>query len=246
MAETTPRNLPEGVARILDEFLNAARAALGDALRSAVLYGSAAEGRLRATSDVNLILVLSRFEAGGVDPLREPLRVAQATIRLAPMFLLEPEVKLAASAFAAKFADIRRRRRVLFGPDPFADLDVPRDAAVFRLRQVLLNLILRLRFLYAARSLREEQMALVVADAAAPLRSAASALRELQGEQALPPKESLEAAAMGLGGDGFRETLAHLSEARETRRLPPGVAGPTALRLVSLAEALRSRAEAIR
>lgn len=232
--------------RVLDDFVAAARAALGEDLQSVVLYGSAAEDRLRATSDVNVILVLTRFDMASVDRLREPLRVAQAAARVAPMFLRADEIGAAAEAFAAKFADVRRRHRTLFGPDPFASLAIPRAAELFRLKQVLLNLTLRLRFLYATRSLREEQLALVVAEAAAPLRSAAATLQELEGTAVLPGKEALETFARTLAPEGsLAGTLAALSEARQTRRLPPGAARETTRHLLDLAEALRGRVEAL-
>src|SRR5205807_1909594 len=98
-------------------------------LRSVVLFGSAAEGRLRATSDVNLLFVLRTFDLDGVDKLREPLRLAEIGARIAPMFLLESELQAAATAFAVKFTDIAHRRRVLHGDDPFVSLAVPRAAA---------------------------------------------------------------------------------------------------------------------
>ena len=46
-APTIPDDLPEVVRHVLGECVTAARDALGDNLRSIVLYGSAAEGRLR-------------------------------------------------------------------------------------------------------------------------------------------------------------------------------------------------------
>jgi predicted nucleotidyltransferase len=49
----------ERVARAIDDLVRAAEQALGDDLRSVVHFGSAAEDRLRATSDVNVILVPS-------------------------------------------------------------------------------------------------------------------------------------------------------------------------------------------
>jgi predicted nucleotidyltransferase len=233
--------LPEAAARGAHDFLEVAREALGDSLESAVLFGSAAEGRLRPTSDLNLILVLRGFELDAVDRLREPARVAQATVRLAVLYLRHDEIADAAEAFAAKFADIRRRRLVLFGPDPFASLVIPRDAEIFRLRQVLLNLTLRLRSLYVERSLREEQLVLVVADMAAPLRSAAATLRELEGQAPVAGKEALLAFAATAGSGAWRETLDALSEARETRRLPPGAARRATQGLLELAESLRAR-----
>ncbi len=117
--QTAVADLPEPVGAALEEFVEAARGAFGADLRSVVLYGSAAEGRLRPTSDVNVILVLDRFDRAAADRLRGPLGTARAAIELAVMFLLTAEVRPASEAFAAKFADVRRRRRVLFGEDPF-------------------------------------------------------------------------------------------------------------------------------
>lgn len=197
-------NLPPHVARMLHEFVEAAHSAFGAALRSVVLYGSGAEGRLRATSDVNLILVLRAFDRAQADQVREPLRVAEAAIRLSAMFLLEAEIEAAVAAFTEKFADVLRRRHVLYGDDPFAALAVARQAAVTRLKQVLLNQILRLRALYVLRSLRQEQLALVVADAAGPLRSSAATLLELEGQAVSSPREALR---LGRGGDQNRRGL---------------------------------------
>jgi predicted nucleotidyltransferase len=241
-APTIPSDLPEVVRHVLGECVTAARDALGDGLRSIVLYGSAAEGRLRATSDVNLVLVLSRFEPTEVDRLREPIRVAQAAIRLTVMFLLEAEVAMAASAFSEKFADILRRRKVLWGTDPFAGLAIPRAVRIDRLRQVLLNLVLRMREAYVRRSLREEQAALAVAEAAGPLRGCAAMLLELEGRPAASPKAALEQVAAAPDGGTWADALGRLSEAREERTLPAGTAAPTLLALLVLAERMLAKA----
>src|SRR5262245_19075537 len=112
-------DLPSQVTRMLTDFIAAAQNSLADELRSIVLFGSAAESGLRATSDVNLLIVLSTFDAARAAELRGPLRVAQASIRLSPMFVLERELSAAIVAFTENFSDILRRRRVLSGPDPF-------------------------------------------------------------------------------------------------------------------------------
>jgi hypothetical protein len=169
-------------------FVDAAVATLGPDLRSIVLFGSGAEGRLRATSDVNLMLVLRRFDLARADGLREPLRVAQTTARLAPMFVLESELGEAATAFANKFTDIEQRHRVLHGDDPLAGLAIPRAAAIARLRQVLLNTVLRLRGRYLAQSPNEARLAVVVADLAGPLRAAAATMLSLEGKPAASPR----------------------------------------------------------
>ena len=231
--------LPENVSRGLTEFVEAAKTALGPDLRSIALFGSAAEGRLRATSDVNVILVLERFDVERVDALREPLRTAHALIGLETMLILESELSAAAEAFAVKFSDIRERHKLLWGSDPFQALQPSRGAMLTRLKQILMNFILRTRERYTLVSLREEQLARVVADAAGPLRSAAALILALEGTPSGSPKTALET----LAGERYREALENLSRARESAALPPGAARRTVLELIALAEALRGRAD---
>jgi hypothetical protein len=230
---------------MLADFVAAARETLGDDLISVVLYGSAAEGRLRATSDVNVLVVLKRFELARIEALREPARLAKALVRLEPMWVLESEIDAALNAFAVKFGDIMHRNRVLFGADPFAGRSVPRTASIQRLRQVALNLSLRLREAYVERSLREEQLAHVLADFSGPLRTLAAALLELEGSAPSSPKAALESFAAQLGEPRFLELLRAISEVRETGRLHAGVAMPVFAALFELVATLRARAEAL-
>lgn len=233
------------IAAQLRELVTQASAAFGDELRSVVLYGSAAEGRLRATSDVNLLFVLRTFERAHAEQLQRPLRVAQAAAHVTPMFLLESEVSAAAEAFAVKFDDILHRRVVLFGSDPFAELHISRAAMIARLKQVLLNLKLRLREQFMLRGLREEQLVLMVADAVGPLRSCAATLLELEGHPAVSPKDALATLALGFDEATGPALLARLSEARETRSLPPDTGTSTCFELMTLTARLRERTEAL-
>ncbi len=239
-------SLPPNVARVLSGFLEQARDAFGDDLLSIVLYGSGAEGKLRPTSDVNLLVVLSAFDQKKADQLREPLRMAHAAIQLRAMFLLDSELRAATEAFSVKFADVIRRRRVLYGDDPFAGISISRGDSVFRLKQTLLNLTLRLREGYIARGLREEQLVAMIADAAGPLRSCAATLLELEGMPAESPKEALHQVAASLpGGPERAEEISRISEARQEKKLAPGLAAPTLFHLIELAGLMRARAEAL-
>lgn len=240
MTSETTITLPTNVSTTLSTFIAAAKKAFGDHLLSVVLYGSGAEGKLRSTSDVNLILLLTAFDRSLADQLREPLRLAEAAIKLRVMFLLQDELEPASQAFAVKFADIARRRLVLYGDDPFASISVSRDDAIFRLKQTLLNLTLRLREAYIARSLREEQLAVVIADAAGPLRSCASTLLELEGRPASSPREALEQIASSSAAVAHDVQL--ISEARQRHTLPPGAAAPALFHLIELAHAMWARA----
>lgn len=224
----------------LSTVADSAKDAFGEDLLSIILYGSAAENRLRATSDVNVLFVLARFDEAKANAFREQYRFAQAALNLRAMFLRADEIDAASEEFAQKFADIGRRHVVLYGSDPFAGLQISREALTRRLRQVLLNLSLRMREMYVERSLREEQCALTLAEAAAPLRTSAAAILELEGRGVFPPKEALEIIA---GEIGFAELLPHISEAREQRALPAGRAAALLFSAVELSHALYERAQ---
>lgn len=246
MVGQTPE-LPANVDLVLSEFVNATKKAFEIDLRSIVLYGSGAEGKLRPASDVNVIVLLARFDQNKANQLREPLRLAQAAIKLRAMFLLKDEIQPASQAFAVKFADITRRRRVLYGDDPFAAVSVSREDSIFRLKQTLLNLILRLRETYILRGLREEQLVATIADTAGPLRSCAATLLELEGVSAPSAKEALQQFAASLPDAAKRsEELDLLSEARQKRNLPAGVAASTLFHLIELAQLMWMRAAALK
>lgn len=235
--------LPENVRTILSRFVSSAKEACGDNLVSIVLFGSAAEGRLRPTSDVNLILVTKKFDINQVDRLRDDLRMAHAAIRLSVMFMLESEISAASEAFAVKFSDIFNRHRVLFGSDPFRNAEVSRAATLHRLSQVIVNLMLRLRERYALVSLREEQLIPIIADAAGPIRASAATILGLEGKKSIHPKEALEAFAQSLPGRNWMELLKCMSKARERQDLRPGEATSTMLGLLELLKVMQSHVQ---
>jgi len=230
---------------VLDDLVAAAARALGGALRSVVLFGSAAENRLRATSDVNVLIVVSQFDAASVAALHGILQQGHAAIRLAVMWLTEAELAAAGESFAVKFADIARRHRVLHGTDPFATFTVSRQAVIVRVRQVLLNLVLRLRASYALEHDREERLAVLIADAAGPLRASAAEILDLQGTPASTGREALERLAREWSAARAADVLAVISRARETRGLEPGAAAAAYLEVVELASHLHRRAASL-
>lgn len=227
----------------LGKLIDAAKASFGSDLVSVVLFGSAAENRLRPSSDVNLLWVLARLDMAALDAFREPLRVAQSAILARSMFLLQDELPVAAELFAVKFADMKDRHRLLHGIDILSGLHIDEAELRRRLREVLLNLSLRLRERYVALSLREEQLVPVIVEAAGPLRSAASALLRLRGQPAVSPREALETVAAGKGNPAFVEAVTALSHARANQCLPPGKASPILLALTQLASQLREALE---
>lgn len=241
-----PAELPANVREVLTGFLTAAQNAFGDDLEAAVLFGSAAEGALRKSSDVNLILVLVRFAPERAQQLRNDLATAEAAILLRVMFLVHDEIPAACEAFAQKFSDILRRRVVLLGPDLFAGISIPRAAQVQRLRQVLLNLLLRLRETWAEKDSGSRAVLSMLAESTGALRSSAVLLLVLEGREALKPKPALMQVAEQLAPGKFTDALTKLSQLRETAALPATDAQAVLVAMMELAAAMHRRAAALK
>ena len=232
--------LPEPVAAGLAAFVAAAQQAFGDDLVSLTLFGSAAEGRLRPTSDVNVIVVLVREDAERLAAIGDAYRLARAAIRLSAMFILETEIAAASEAFAVKFADIGARHLVLHGRDPFSGLSESREALLRRSRQVLMNLLLRLRERYALSSVFPDQLAFAAADAVGPLRAAASVVLSLEAGERVTPRDALRRLAELSGKTAALEAIV---SARESGAIP-AIGGAATLRAaIELAGELSERAE---
>lgn len=232
--------LPDRIKSALSAFVDSTLTAFNKDLRSIVLFGSGAEGNLRPTSDVNVVVVLEKFDQTKADQMREPLRQAEAAINLKAMFLLAHEVTPASQAFAVKFADIKRRHVVLYGEDPFSEVSLSREDSISRLKQTLLNQTLRLRESYISRGLREEQLTRVIADAAGPLRTCAATLLELEGAAVTSPKQALQQISAS------EELNQRISTARQSQTLPIGVPATTLFQLIELTQLMWKRAAALK
>lgn len=230
-------NLPPAATQGLEMVVEALRANVGDDLVSVVLFGSGAEGRLRKSSDVNLLVVVRGLDMKALEPAREALRGAQALAQVRLMLLDASEVQDALHAFPEKVDDLLRRSQVLVGTHPFAEMQVDRRRLLERLDQVLLNQVLRLRERSLYRGLREEQATHLVAEAAGPLRACAASLASLHGKS-VAPKEAL-IAFVASQAPAFQPLMEQLSAAREGHRLAPGAASDALLKCIELTEALR-------
>lgn len=243
--DNTLRDLPVHIGRNLNDFLDTAREALSNNLVSAVLFGSAAEGRLRRSSDVNLMLVLKNFDITQINQMREALRISYAAIHLSVMFVLESEIGTASDAFAVKFTDMMNRHRILYGSNPFQSLEVSRKATIQRLNQVIVNLTLRLRERYALVSLREEQLVPIIADVSGPIRACAATILTLEGKNQAHPKEALQELIKRWELQYGPELLKNMSAAREVQDINAGEATSTLLGLLDLLQTMQKHTQSL-
>ncbi len=129
----------------LQDLVDRLRQAHGDRLVSVVLYGSAAAGDYHGEfSDLNVLCVLSRVgpaELAASEPVFKWWRDGNPT----PLLLSEEEVVTSTDCFAIEFHDMQEQRRVLFGKDVIAGLEIDQTFYRAQVEHDLRAKLLRLR-----------------------------------------------------------------------------------------------------
>jgi hypothetical protein len=130
----------------LDELVAQLRAAYGDALRSVVLYGSAASGEhIPKRSDYNVLVIARSLPA---DKLRAAAAIGAAWTANGsppPMTLTSEEWRTSSDIFAMEYADILERHRILYGEAPFSGISVARSDLRLQVEREAMGKLLQFR-----------------------------------------------------------------------------------------------------
>ena len=130
----------------LTELVSRLQSAAKDNLKSVVLYGSAVTGEFRAGhSDLNVLCVV---EHAGPADLEHLHPAADWWIRQGnppPLIFTLDELHRSADVFAIELLDIKHHHRVLFGPELFANFEVPLHLHRLQVERELRTDWLRLR-----------------------------------------------------------------------------------------------------
>ena len=148
----------------------------GENLESMILYGSAARGDYKeGHSDLNVLCLLRSVAA------RELARVTPVVHwwckdqnEPSPLFFTAQELRLSADVFAIELLDMQDSRRVLYGPDVVASIDVPMNLHRVQVEHDLSTLLLKLRQHFLLTGQKESELR------AAAAKSASSALALLR------------------------------------------------------------------
>ena len=133
-----------------EQWVEKLKDAMGDNLKSAVLFGSAASGEHTGSlSDMNLLVVAGRLGMEELTAISEAATPWLKQGNAPPVFLTEDELRGSADVFPIEFSDLEEVRKVLFGNDPLAglvfskanlraELEHEFRGSVWRLRRTLL------------------------------------------------------------------------------------------------------------
>jgi predicted nucleotidyltransferase len=132
--------------RQLEQLTKKLRDAYGARLISVVLYGSAAAGDHDGRfSDLNILCVLDRITPEELRASGDIFRWWRKAGNPSPLLLSAEEVKTSTDCFAIEFRDILASRRVLFGEDICASIEVDHCFYRAQVERELRAKLLRLR-----------------------------------------------------------------------------------------------------
>jgi hypothetical protein len=134
------------MAEMLGELVEKLQKVHGDKLVSVILYGSGASEDKRDTfSDFNVLCVLTEITPAELSRSEPIFRWWREMKNPSPLLLSESEVRQCTDCFAIEFHDIKERRKVLFGRDVVADLQVDDSFYRAQIEHELRAKLLRLR-----------------------------------------------------------------------------------------------------
>jgi len=130
----------------LDELVGQLRAAYGHALRSVVLYGSAAAGEhIAKRSDYNVLVIVDALDASHLAAASAAARAWADAGNPAPLTLTQQEWRGSSDIFPMEYADILERHRVLYGDPHFDGIRVDRGDLRLQLEQEAMGKLIKMR-----------------------------------------------------------------------------------------------------
>lgn len=131
---------------LLADLTGRLKTALGDRLISLILYGSASMGdRLDQLSDLNVLCVLDRIATDELAKSEPVFRWWLERGNPSPLLLTAEEVQTSADCFPMEYHDMREHRRVLYGADVIANLQIENSAYRMQVEHELRTKQIRLR-----------------------------------------------------------------------------------------------------
>ncbi len=176
-------------------FIDDLKATHGGNLASVILYGSAAAGDFVAhQSDYNILIALEK-----IGP--EDLRKAHACVREwakmgnpVPVYFTISELQNAADVFPIEFHQMSVARKVLFGPDVLADLDISDKFLRLQAEYELRSKLIQLRRQYIPASMSVEGLKRLMADSLSSFAALFRAVLIVNGLE--PPATKREIVAL--------------------------------------------------
>jgi len=186
-----------------DAFIDDLRGAHGKNLASVVLYGSAASGDfVRHQSDYNLLVALHNITPQDLRVAQAPLREWSKMGHSIPVYFTVSELQTAADVFPIEFHQMERARKVLYGADVLADLDVSDVHLRHQTEYELRSTLIQLRRAYIPASVSVDNLMTLMGKSLSTFTALFRAVLLLHGfEPPIAKREIINAVAQKFGTD---------------------------------------------
>ena len=176
----------------LTEFVEKLTKAHGNNLKSIVLYGKAVEGaQMDDEARKKVLVVLGEITT---DELKAAHTVAEWWREVGnplPVYFTEQEIADSADVFPIEFIDMSRVRHVVYGHDPFEELQIQTHNLRHQLEYELRGKLIRLRSLYFSASKNPNRLAALMADSLGSFADLFRHVLEMRGAEAPAEKNAV-------------------------------------------------------
>ena len=149
----------------LKELVEKLTAAHGESLKSVVLYGSSViGGQLDQEMPKKVLVVLDQITPSDLKAAHEVADWWRLEGNPVPVYFTSEEMADSSDVFPIEFIDMSEVRHVLYGKDPFDDLEVPTQNLRHQLEYELRARLLKLRRLYIPVSRNPNKLAKLMSD----------------------------------------------------------------------------------
>ncbi|MDD5688100.1 MAG: hypothetical protein PHE88_09760 [Elusimicrobia bacterium] len=133
------------MADVLNKFVEEIKIIYGENLKSIVLYGSKASGEhTEKHSDDNLLLILGEIKFSDLKSVGKTMKSWIKNGNHPPLLFTIEQLKKSTDVFPIEFLDMKDNRKILYGEDPFKNLEIKnthlRHECEFELKGKLLKL----------------------------------------------------------------------------------------------------------
>jgi hypothetical protein len=206
-----------------EQLMKELQEALGPALKSVVLYGSAAAGDfIQGVSGRDILIIGERLGAAELAALSVPLAAWVQAGNPLPQVLTPTELARSTDVFPIEIIDMQQSRRVLFGPDPLAEIKIDMQHFRIQLERELKTRLLLLRRRYMACCSQTDRVARLMIDSVSTFLVLMRAALRLYNDSAPAEKaKALEELGRYVTFDLQPFTAVQELKARP-QKLPPG------------------------
>jgi len=195
----------------LEQFINQAKETYGDNLKSITLFGSAAsEDFSKKYSDYNLIFVLDKLVPAELKKSTKLVQKWTKSGNSIPLFFDEDHIKTSTDVFPIEFYDIKSNRKILYGNDPFKDVEIHNGNLRHQCESELKGKILQLQSKYVEVANKDKEIARLMMESFSAFLSIFKGIVRLVGKEPDQNKRALVeqlAAIINFSPNIFMELL---------------------------------------